>query len=67
MIAYCQECGELIPNATPREGSTAKHIIYVCEACWEPWLIPPNSGGMGSAAEKTDMDYHGGLFNRGEW
>ena len=66
MKAYCQECGELIPCAIPRDEHNGI-AVYICEECFEPHHIPPNSGGMGHAAEKTDMDYHGGLFNRGEW
>ncbi len=56
----CSVCGEIIPRPVPREKGE-----IVCDDCWSP-KIKDSSGG-GSASESSDMQYHGGMFHRGEW
>ena len=57
----CEECGELIPFPIPR----GKKRVILCASC------AGDSGGRPGKrkfpTEKTDIDYHGDLFYRGEW
>lgn len=73
----CQSCGEWMAHAIMRtamdsEGHTVE-LGYFCQDCMdEPdgerqYRKRSNMGGIGGPATKTDMDYHGSLFNRGEW
>ena len=57
----CDECGELIPF--PQRDPVTKKLL--CSDCCPACRGTP--GARGYPAECTDIEYHGGLFNRGEW
>lgn len=62
----CQCCGEIIPRAYPRHGSSAGREIYLCDACYRP--CPPSAAAnVNSAVERIEIDYHGDRFEAGEW
>ncbi len=58
----CQVCGDLIQLATPRQGK----LEWVCEDCWDD---DPSykDHSVTNKPGRSDRQYHGGQFNRGEW
>jgi len=61
----CEVCGELIGHAVVRDPPLAGHI-YVCVDCCDD-DGPRKFGINRDEGAKTDMQYHGGLYHRGEW
>ena len=59
----CQECNEIIPCPTPRYAGNV--LYYLCSECAHEPL--GHNAGRTYPAEATDMAYHGGMFNRGEF
>lgn len=58
-IGYCEECGEYIPKAVPREDGR-----IVCERCVDE---PEEHSRKTDEASKHDAAYHGDRFHAGEW
>ena len=66
----CQVCGDLMPCAVLRTAEVDGKrypVGYMCEECYGEKENRRTGSNMGGAAESTDIAYHGGLFNRGEW
>ena len=58
----CSECGEFMPVATEND-----HGQFLCADCSGTTRYLMEKTRRHFPAERSDIEYHGGLFHGGEW
>ena len=60
----CCICGEFMPIATESEHNPG---VSVCSDCSGETKCLMENQQRSFPCESADIQYHGGMFNRGEW
>ena len=63
-VEYCESCGAEIPFPVSRNP---KFPIYVCADCYGETLALMRKVRRTFPITLADNQYHGGMFNQGEW